>query len=114
MIGCAVTTGFFVLRRCGAPAVSACALCRRPLCGAHVADAGLCPECAAARGYHGHPAAAAAHHRRSFYSRGSHDYGDAAFYQTLDAYDRAPFDPGAAGETDYDADSGASDSLVDS
>jgi hypothetical protein len=112
---CTVTTGFFVLRRCGRPAVAACPACGRPLCTNHVADAGLCPECAAQRGYLRHPQAAWSHHRRGFFTASSHDFGDMGMFTALDEFDRAPFDPGAGGETEYDADgSDDDDELVDS
>ena len=113
MIACGVTVGFFVLRRCGSPAVSGCVQCRRPLCPAHVADGGLCPECAAARGYRTHPAAGAAHYRRTFYSHTSGTYHDSRFYRSLDDYDRAPFDPDAAANTGFGP-ADESDDLVDS
>lgn len=111
MTGCAVTTGFFVLARCGTPAVAGCAQCRRPLCAAHVTDQGLCPECAAAYG-HGHPAAAVASHRRSFRSRLARVYSDRYWYDQLDDFDRAPFAPGAAGNQEYP--DGDESGLVDS
>ncbi len=44
--GCGVTTGFFVLKQCGVLAVTSCARCARPLCAAHVAEGGCCPESA--------------------------------------------------------------------
>lgn len=109
---CTVTTGFFVLRRCGRPGVAACPACGRPLCATHIADGGLCPECAAARGLLGHPQAAASHRRRGFYTASGHDFGDLSLFSMLDAFDRAPFDPGNGNETEYDAD--GDDSLVDS
>jgi hypothetical protein len=114
MIDCGVTTGFFVLRRCGAPPVTVCARCRRPLCQTHVAEGGLCPECAAAQGPSAHPAAATAHHRRSFYHTTSRGFRDATFYSSLDAFDRAAFDPHASANDDYDADDGPDGDLVDS
>jgi hypothetical protein len=115
MTVCTVTTGFFVLRRCGRPPVAGCPACGRPLCAIHIADAGLCPECAAQRGYLGNPHASSAHHRRGFFSSSGHDFGDVALFQRLDDFDRAPFDPGAGGETEYDADGGdGDDRLVDS
>jgi hypothetical protein len=113
MTPCGVTTGFFVLRRCGNPAVTGCAQCRRPLCQTHVADGGLCPECAAARGFRTHPAAGAAYHRRTFYGHTSHIYHDSSFYNSLDYYDRAPFDPDAAANAEYGSGED-SDDLVDS
>jgi hypothetical protein len=117
MTPCTVTTGFFVLRRCGRPAVAGCPACGRPICVNHIADGGMCPECAAARGLLHHPQAAAARHRRGFLSHSSADFGDASMFQFLDSFDRAPFDPDNGGETDYDADGdadGGDDSLVDS
>lgn len=112
MTPCTVTTGFFVLRRCGRPAVAGCPACGRPICAAHVADGGMCPDCAAQRGHFGHPQASSSHHRRGFYSHSSQDFGDANMFAMLNAFDREPFDPGNGGETDYDAD--GDDSLVDS
>lgn len=116
MSSCSVTIGFFVLRRCRGLAVTGCVRCRRPLCPEHVADAGLCPECAAGQGFGarpgGSPAAAAAHHRRAFRSRVATDYHDRAWYSSLDDYDRAAFAPGAAASQEYDPDDGSY--LVDS
>jgi hypothetical protein len=115
MTVCTVTTGFFVLRRCGRPVVAGCPACGRPLCVNHVADGGLCPECAAARGHLGHPNAASSHHRRGFFTTSAHDFGDVTMFSMLDRFDRAPFDPGNGGGTDYDADGGDDDDrLVDS
>jgi hypothetical protein len=111
---CTVTTGFFVLRRCGRPPVAGCPACGRPICATHVADAGLCPECAARRGFLGNPHASSSHHRRGFYQHSSQEFGDANIFAMLNAFDRAPFDPDAGDETDYDADGGGDDSLVDS
>ncbi len=109
---CTVTTGFFVLRRCGRPVVASCPACRRPLCTNHIADAGLCPECAAQRGYLGHPQASSSHHRRGFFTSTSRDFGDHHMFSMLNAFDRAPFDPDNGAETDYDAE--GDDRLVDS
>lgn len=112
---CTVTTGFFVLRRCGRPAVAACPACGRPICANHVAEAGLCPDCAAARGFFGHRQAASSRHRRAFFTQTGTDFGDVAMFTRFDNFDRAPFDPGNGGETEYDADGGdGDDSLVDS
>jgi hypothetical protein len=111
---CTVVTGFFVLRRCGRPPVAGCPDCRRPICATHVAEQGLCPDCAARRGFFGHPASSSSHHRRGFRSSSSRDFGDASMFAVLNEFDRAPFDPGGA-ETDYDADGGGEDDrLVDS
>jgi hypothetical protein len=100
MAACDVITGFFVLRRCDAPVVAACVQCGRGLCPAHVADRGLCPECAVAMGYGGDPttsssAAALARRRRGFYSEAARAFGDLDWYSSLDEFDRAPFQPGA-------------------
>jgi hypothetical protein len=113
VITCGVTTGFFVLRRCGVTAVTGCARCRRPLCADQVAEGGLCPECAAAHGHRVHPAAARAFHRRAFYASSAHSYHDRHFYDSLDDYDRSAFDPGRSSDGEYDPDDGPDD-LVDS
>lgn len=106
MSTCTVTMGFFVLRRCSGFAVAWCARCRRQLCAAHVAEAGLCPECAAGHGYGAQPggsaAAAAAHHRRAFRARSATTYNDPFWYSSFDDYDRAAFAPGAGGGRDHD------------
>lgn len=116
MTGCTVTRGFFVLRRCGARAVTGCAHCARPVCVAHVADAGLCPECAAAAGYGAHASATqatvAAHRRRAFYTSSAHHYHDTTWYSSFDDYDREAFRPGNAADPDYGTDQGSG--LVDS
>jgi hypothetical protein len=113
---CTVTTGFFVLRRCAGLAVTWCAQCRRALCAEHVAEGGLCPECAAGRGFGanpgGSPAATAAYRRRAFRAKSARTYHDPTWYGTLDDYDRAAFAPAAAGTGDYDPDDGSV--LVDS
>jgi hypothetical protein len=112
-MNCTVTTGFFVLRRCGRPPVATCPACGRPLCMNHIADAGLCPECAATQGYLGHPQASSSHHRRGFFMSSAQDFSDASLFNMFNMFDRAPFDPGAGGHTEYDDDSD-DDSLVDS
>jgi hypothetical protein len=114
MTPCTVTTGFFVLRRCGRPPVAGCPACRRPICAIHVAEQGLCPDCAAQRGFFGNPQAGSSHHRRGFRSASARDFGDASMLRILNSFDRAPFDPDSGDETDYDADGGGDDSLVDS
>ena len=48
---CMVTTGFFVLGRCGRNPVATCGSCGRPVCDRHVMPDGLCAECATAHGY---------------------------------------------------------------
>lgn len=112
MTPCAVTTGFFTLGRCGQMAVAGCPACGRGICADHVADGGLCPECAATRGQAGHPAAVVAKRRRAFRSRTAHEYHDATWYASLDTFDRAAFEPDAAADTDYLDD--GDDALVDS
>ncbi|GIF40351.1 hypothetical protein [Actinoplanes xinjiangensis] len=112
MTPCAVTTGFFTLGKCGLMAVAGCPACGRAICAGHIADGGLCPECAAARGQFGHPAAAAAGRRRAYRQRSSEQYADATWYTGFDTYDRAAFDPGAGASPDYLDD--GDDALVDS
>lgn len=112
MTPCAVTTGFFTLGKCGQMAVAGCPQCGRALCADHVADGGLCPECAAAGNQVGHPAAAAAQRRRAYRHRTAEEYRDALWYTSFDAYDRAAFDPGAAAARDFLDD--GDDALVDS
>ncbi|TDB91641.1 hypothetical protein [Actinomadura sp. 7K534] len=97
MTPCSVTTGFFVLGRCGQAAVVSCPGCGRPVCGAHAAANGLCPECGAAQGYGTHDP----HHpawtggyRRHYYQRSSQLYNDALWYTTFNEYDRGAFNPG--------------------
>ena len=112
MTPCAVTTGFFTLARCGQMVVAGCPACGRAICADHVADGGLCPECAAARGSAAHAAATVAHRRRAFRTRTSHVYHDVSWYSSLDDFDRAAFEPNAAADTDYLDD--GDDALVDS
>lgn len=105
MTPCLVSTGFFVLGRCGRPAVAGCGRCGRPVCDQHV-GAGLCPECAAAQGY-GTPYDPywATGYRSSYYHASSTSYSDPTWYGTFDDYDRGAFDPGAQddfGEGDFD------------
>ncbi|GAA2692579.1 MULTISPECIES: hypothetical protein [Actinoplanes] len=112
MTPCAVTTGFFTLGKCGQMAIAGCPSCGRALCADHVTEGGLCPECAAARNQVGHPAAAAAHRRRAYRHRSATEYSDYGWYTSFDAYDRAAFDPDAAGNQDFRDD--GDDALVDS
>ncbi|MFI0483972.1 hypothetical protein [Actinomadura sp. 9N215] len=94
---CTVTTGFFVLGRCGQQAVASCPQCARPVCAAHAGPGGLCSECAAAQGY-GTPDP---HHpswtggfRRRYYQSSSRAYNDTYWYSSFDEYDRGAFNPG--------------------
>ncbi|MEU0564926.1 hypothetical protein ABZ297_05965 [Nonomuraea sp. NPDC005983] len=105
MTPCLVSTGFFVLGRCGRPSVAGCAGCGRPICDRHVAPGGLCPECATAQGY-GSPydpfwtSGFRAHH----YHSSASTYSDPTWYATFDDYDRGAFDPddqGDFGESDF-------------
>ncbi|SDT23412.1 hypothetical protein [Actinoplanes derwentensis] len=112
MTPCAVTTGFFTLGKCGQMAVAGCPSCGRALCADHVADGGLCPECAAARNQFAHPASASAFRRRRFRQASSQNYSDPIWYTTFDSYDRAAFDPAAGANQDYRDD--GDDALVDS
>ena len=112
MTPCAVTTGFFTLGKCGQMAVAGCPSCGRALCADHVAEGGLCPECAAARNQFSHPASVSAFRRRRHRQASSQNYSDPIWYTTFDSYDRAAFDPGAGANQDYLDD--GDDALVDS
>ncbi|TDE19734.1 hypothetical protein [Actinomadura sp. 6K520] len=97
MTPCSVTTGFFVLGRCGQAAVASCPGCGRAVCGAHAGPGGLCPECGAAQGYgtpDPHHPAWTGGYRRHYYQRSSHLYNDAMWYSTFNEYDRGAFNPG--------------------
>ncbi|MFI6518491.1 hypothetical protein ACIBF1_23245 [Spirillospora sp. NPDC050679] len=114
---CAVTSGFFVLGRCGRPAARPCARCERPLCAEHVRLGELCPECAAAQGHRPEDAYDPAWidgYRRHYYEHSARVYNDAAWYSTIDAQERAAFDAGdddwSYGGGDFDGDSGFVDS----
>lgn len=114
---CSVTTGFFVLGRCGEAAVTACPQCARPACAAHAGPDGLCPSCAAARRYgrrDPHDPSWTVIYRRSYYERSSRDYRDPLWYTTFDEYDRGAFNPGDdwahGGDWDHDDDAGFVDS----
>jgi len=102
---CMVTTGFFVLGRCGRNPVTTCGSCGRPVCDRHVMPDGLCAECATARGYGGgdpyHPFWARGY-RRTHYQRSSQAYGDSYYYSSFDDYDRGAFDPDDAYDPDYE------------
>lgn len=94
---CTVTTGFFVLGRCGRQAVAACGQCGRPVCAEHAAATGVCPECLAAQGYGAHDPhdpSWARGRRRHYYQSSGHAYQDAAWYSSFDQYDRGAFNPG--------------------
>ncbi|GAA4603703.1 hypothetical protein GCM10023195_12330 [Actinoallomurus liliacearum] len=96
---CAVTTGFFVLGRCGRPSVTVCR-CGRPVCGHHVDPQGLCPECAATQAYEDpfHPGWARGY-RRHYYQQSSGQYNDPIWYSRFDSYDRGQFDAGDGFDT---------------
>jgi hypothetical protein len=89
---CAVTTGFFLLGRCGRPSVTVCR-CGRPVCAEHVDPQGLCPECATAQAYADpfHPGWARGYRRR-YYEQSSGQYSDPLWYSHFDSYDRGQFD----------------------
>ncbi|WP_433333192.1 hypothetical protein [Spirillospora sp. CA-294931] len=94
---CTVTTGFFVLGRCGRAAVQQCPQCGRAICGTHVGSHGLCPECVVAAGYGSHDPHApgwVSGYRRWFYQRSSQSYNDTIWYSSFDSYDRGTFNPG--------------------
>ena len=46
---CACKRGFFTLRDCANGAVTSCSACSRRVCQDHLAQTGLCVECAAKR-----------------------------------------------------------------
>lgn len=103
---CMVTTGFFVLGRCGRPAVAPCGRCGRPFCDRHAAPGGLCPECAAAQGY-GSPydplwtVGYRGHHAHS----STPHYAGPGYYTDFDDFDRGAFDPedqGDFGDVQFD------------
>lgn len=109
---CAVTTGFFVLGRCGRRSVAACR-CGRPMCAEHAGPQGLCPECEGAQNYGDpyHPGWAQGF-RRLFYRQSSQRYGDTGWYDGFDTYDRGSFDVG--GDVDYGDGGGDGNDWVDS
>lgn len=117
---CAVTTGFFVLGRCGRAAAASCPRCGRPVCGDHAGPDGLCPECAAAQGYgtqDPHHPSWAGGYRRHYYRHSSQAYGDTSWYSSFDQYDRGAFNPGddySAGGWGPDDDAGFDTGFVDS
>lgn len=115
--GCSVTTGFFVLGRCGQPAAGSCPRCSRVVCAAHASAGGLCPECAAAQGYGGsdpHDPTWTSGYRRHYYQRTSRTYNDPVWYSNFDEYDRGAFNPGDdrmhGGDWEADDDAGFVDS----
>lgn len=107
---CSVTTGFFVLGRCGQAAVASCPQCHQPICGRHVDVNGLCPSCAAAAGYGAndpHDPRWVGTYRRYHYHRTSQTYSDTAWYAGMDSYDRGTFNPGddwSSGSGDFGSD----------
>lgn len=104
---CRVTTGFFVLGRCGRPAVTMCG-CGRPVCAEHAGPNGLCPECAAAQGYGVDPydRAWTRRYRRQSRQRTSSEYRDDDWFYGFDAYDRGAFNPENAYGPEYEGDHG--------
>ncbi|WP_219471701.1 hypothetical protein [Nonomuraea rhizosphaerae] len=99
MTPCMVSTGFFVLGRCGRASVTGCAGCGRPVCDRHVSGDRLCPECATARGYGSpyDPMWSYGYRRETYYTTSS-SYQDPGLYGDFDAYDRGAFDPGDQGD----------------
>ena len=94
---CAMTTGFFVLGRCGQPAVAACPQCGRAVCAGHAGQGGICPGCAAAQGYgtqDPHHPSWTDGYRRLYYRSSSREYHDTSWYASFDEYDRGAFNPG--------------------
>jgi hypothetical protein len=96
---CMVSTGFFVLGRCGRAPVAACGRCGRPICDRHVGPGGVCPECAAAQGYSSpyDPLWTSGFRRHHYYSS-STTYSDPGWYGSFDDYDRGAFDPEDQGD----------------
>jgi hypothetical protein len=115
---CTVTTGFFILGRCGQAAVASCPACGRPVCGAHAGPNGVCPECAAAQGYgtqDPHQPSWAESYRRRYYHDSSQTYADTSWYSSFNEYDRGAFNPGddyshGGGDWGADDDTGFVDS----
>ncbi len=93
---CTVTTGFFVLGRCGRPSVADCPRCRRRVCAEHAdPQSGTCPECAAAQGYGSddpHDPTWIVRYRRRHYEQAHASYQGG--WTTYDDYDRGAFNPG--------------------
>ncbi|WP_433476887.1 hypothetical protein ACQPZP_07415 [Spirillospora sp. CA-142024] len=117
MTRCTVTTGFFVLGRCGQTAVAACPQCARPVCAVHAGPGGLCPECAMAQGYRPHDPhdpSWTGWYRRHYYQTSSRTYSDTYWYSSFDQYDRGAFNPGddysSGGDWGPDDDTGFVDS----
>jgi hypothetical protein len=115
---CAVTSGFFVLGRCGQAAVAPCGRCGRPVCQEHYGLGGLCPGCRATAA---HPSEDpyenewAWGYRHGFYARSAQTYQDPTWYSNFDAYDRGAFDPGQGhSPDDHDYGSGDGSGFVDS
>jgi hypothetical protein len=108
-----VTSGFFVLGRCGRAAAAPCARCGRPTCQEHYGPSGLCPECLVAAGQGSddrYDERWVWGYRRGFYSRSSQTYNDTTWYSAFDAYDRGAFNPGqghSPGDYDYGSDDDA-------
>jgi hypothetical protein len=107
---CFVTTGFFVLGRCGRQAVMPCANCGREVCETHIDGNGLCPECAAGSDYENgdsgdsYSSSWTEDYRREYYEDSGNEYQDQGWYSSFNEYDRTPFDPNAAGDPDYGPD----------
>jgi hypothetical protein len=72
---CACKRGFFTLRDCANAASTSCSTCSRRVCDDHVAEPGLCVECAAKRDEEGafapadDPTRAAVGYRTRWYER---------------------------------------------
>ncbi|WP_153532020.1 hypothetical protein [Actinomadura macrotermitis] len=109
MTPCDVTTGFFVLARCGRPAVVGCPRCGRPVCDRHAGPQGLCPECAGPQNDDPYDPRWAGGYRRRYYSSSSQTYNDTTWYSSFDDYDRGGFNTGddySYGSGDFGDDDG--------
>lgn len=111
MTPCTVTTGFFLLGRCGRPAVAACPGCGRAICAEHAVQGGYCPACAAQAGGPPDPydPSYASGYRRRYYESSSQTYYDDQWYSSFDSHDRGAFNPGdgySYGEGDFGPDDG--------
>jgi hypothetical protein len=104
---CACKRGFFTLRDCANGAVTSCSTCTRRVCADHLAQPGLCVECAAKQQEVAEldeaPTLTAVRLRRSWYD--SRDYSP-VWWATYDPYwsdsDYRWYDEGTGGYEDDD------------
>jgi len=114
---CSCKRGFFTLRDCTNMATGTCTSCSRRICAQHLAQTGLCVECAARQDEDraldepldpaGNPIGTANRYRTRWYRTSGYS---PVFWGTSDSYwttnDYRYYDEGSSGDYDNDDDGG--------